>query len=58
MEKIYSCEDVAKRYDVKKSTVWSWIREQKLLAVRIGKGYRIKEADLDSFEQQNRTDKR
>ena len=58
MEKIYSCEDVAKRYDVKKSTVWAWIREQKLLAVRIGKGYRIKEADLDSFEQQNRTDKR
>lgn len=52
----YRCEQVAERYGVKISTVWSWIREQKLPAIKLGGVYRIKGSDLEAFEKQNRTD--
>lgn len=55
MEKFYSCEQVADRYAVKIETVREWIKEKKLLAVKIGKLYRIKECDLIAFEQKNQT---
>lgn len=55
MEKLYSCEQVAERYGVKIETVWAWIRSKKILAVKIGKSYRVKESDLAIFEQQNQT---
>ncbi len=58
MEKLYSCEDVANRYAVKVETVWAWIREKQLIAVKIGKSYRVKETDLAAFEQKNSTDKK
>ena len=51
MEKFYSCEHVAERYGVKVATVWAWIREKKLSAVKIGGGYRVRESDLDAFEK-------
>lgn len=40
MEKIYSCEQVAERYGVAVSTVWEWIRNKKLPAVKVGKLYK------------------
>lgn len=52
MDKLYNCDEVAKRYGVKVETVWAWIREGKLKAVRIGKLYRIKESALSEFEQE------
>lgn len=55
MEKFYSCEQVAERYAVKVATVWAWIREKKLSAVKIGKSYRVKENDLAAFEKENQT---
>lgn len=55
MEKLYSCEDVANRYGVKVETVWAWIRENRLPAVKIGKSYRVKEIDLVTFEKENQT---
>ena len=55
MELFYSCEQVAERYGVKVETVWAWIREKKLSAVKIGKGYRVSESDLATFEQKNKT---
>lgn len=55
MEKLYSCEDVANRYGVKVETVWAWIRDKRLLAVKIGKSYRVKENDLAAFEKENQT---
>ena len=55
MEKLYSCEDVANRYGVKVETVWAWIRDKRLLAVKIGGGYRVRESDLAAFEK---TDKK
>ena len=57
MEKLYSCEEVANRYGIKAETVWAWIREKRLSAVKIGKSYRVKEIDLVAFEQKNRTDR-
>lgn len=55
MEKLYTCEQVAERYGVKIETVWTWIREQKLSAIQVGKSYRVKESDLLSFEEKNKT---
>lgn len=55
MEKFYSCEQVADRYGVKVGTVWTWIRESILPAVKLGGVYRIKESDLVAFEQKNKT---
>lgn len=55
MEKFYSCEQVAERYGVKVTTVWEWIRAQKLPAVKIGKQYRITADQLAAFEKGNRT---
>lgn len=55
MEKLYTCEEVAERYSVKAITVLEWIRQKKLPAINIGKGYRVKESDLLEFEQSNKT---
>ncbi len=55
MPKMYSCEEIAERYDVKIITVWDWIRKKKLPAIKIGKGYRIHENDLKLFEDERRT---
>lgn len=49
-KKYYTCAEVAGIYGVKVSTVWSWVRDGKLGSVRIGKRYRIRQQDLDSFE--------
>lgn len=51
MEKFYSCEQVAERYGVKVATVWTWVREKKLPAVKIGGVYRVRESDLAEFEK-------
>lgn len=51
----YNCEQVAGRYGVKVETVWAWIREKKLPAIRIGRSYRVRESDLAAFEQNNAT---
>lgn len=55
MEKLYTCEQIAERYGVKIKTVWTWIREKKLSAIQVGKGYQVTENDLKIFEEQNRT---
>lgn len=55
MSKYYSCEEVAQRYQVKIATVWEWIREKKLQAIKIGKQYRVREEDLKQYEEANAT---
>ena len=44
--------DVAKRYNVSRVTVWTWIKNGKLPAYRIGKVYRIKREDADAIGEQ------
>lgn len=51
MSDMYTCEQVAQRYGVKTLTVWDWIRKKKLTAIKLGRDYRIRKEDLDTFEQ-------
>ena len=55
MSKMYTCDEVAERYKVKIITVWEWIRQQKLCAIKLGKEYRISEEDLIAFENARKT---
>lgn len=55
MSKMYNCEEVSERYNVKVITVWDWIRNKKLPAIKIGREYRIREEDLEAFEDERRT---
>lgn len=55
MTKLYTCEEVAKRYGVKTITVWDWIRKKKMTALKVGKSYRIREEDLKQFEDSRLT---
>lgn len=41
--------EVAERMRVSKMTVYRLIKSGKLPAVRIGKGYRVREEDLESY---------
>lgn len=55
MGKYYSCEEVAEHFRVKTETVWTWIREKHIAAIRVGRGYRIPESALLAFEKANST---
>ena len=46
MAKMYTCDEVAERYKVKVITVWDWIRQRKLNAIKLGREYRISEDDI------------
>lgn len=54
MEKIYSCEEIADHFQVKVETVWDWIREKRIAAIRVGRGYRIPESAVREYEQKNK----
>ena len=49
MKKWYKCDEVARLFNVKRATVWRWIRTGKLKAVRLGKDYRIEDTALKKF---------
>ena len=55
MDKIYNCDEIAKRYGVRIETVWDWIRKKKLSAMKIGKVYKVREEDLKKFENDRMT---
>lgn len=48
MAKMYTCDEVAERYKVKVITVWDWIRQHKLNAIKLGREYRICEVTQDA----------
>ena len=52
---MYTCDEVAERYKVKVITVWDWIRQRKLNAIKLGREYRISEDDLIQFENERKT---
>ena len=51
MSELYTCEQIAERYQVKTLTVWDWIRKGKLSAIKVGKSYRIRNSDISEFEK-------
>lgn len=55
MDKLYTCTEIAQRYTVPKQTVWLWIRQKKLLAIKIGREYRIRQCDVELFENERKT---
>jgi excisionase family DNA binding protein len=55
-DKMLSVEKVADELGVNPETVRVWIRSGELVALSIGKGYRISRADLDDFIRRRRTD--
>ena len=56
MQPLMTCEQVAERYGVKKETVWSWIRNGKLKALKLQKNYRVRQEDIIEFENNAATD--
>lgn len=50
MERLYTCEELAERYNVKIITVYDWIKKGVLSAKKIGRQYRIKESEVIRFE--------
>ncbi len=46
---LYTADDVAARLNLHVKTIRRYIRDGRLKAKRIGKGYRIARADLDAF---------
>ena len=55
MAQMFTCEEVADRYRVKVITVWEWIRQKKLGAIKLGREYRVSEDDLNAFENSRKT---
>ena len=50
-----TCEEVAKKTGFATTTIWKWIRQKKLPAYRFGRGYKIKQSDLDNFLNTRKT---
>ncbi|MDE6585672.1 MAG: helix-turn-helix domain-containing protein [Clostridia bacterium] len=51
-DKLYTPQDVADMFGVKRITVWDWIRKGKLRAHCIGgRLYRISEKQIDKFKE-------
>lgn len=48
-------EEVARELQLNVLTVYSYIKNKKLLAIRIGRNYRIAKEDLEKFIESNKT---
>jgi excisionase family DNA binding protein len=55
LSKLYTCDEIAGMYRVKKLTVWDWIRKKKLGAIKIGRDYRISQEQVDDFNESRKT---
>lgn len=55
MGKLYTCSEISEHYRVPLATVWSWIRNKKISAIKIGREYRIPEEAVEEFESKNKT---
>lgn len=52
IKELFTCKEVAARYNVSEDTVWRWVRTKKLPAVKIGsRSYRVRLEDLIAFEE-------
>ena len=46
---IYTLEEIAELLQVTRRTIYTWIKDGKLKAFKVGRGWRVSRADLDSF---------
>jgi excisionase family DNA binding protein len=57
-ERVYTVEEVANQLRVNPRTVRSWIASGELIALDVGREYRISQTDLNAFIEKRKTDKR
>lgn len=55
IEKIYTVKEVSEILKVHFQTILGYIKDGKLKAMKIGKGYRISQKDLDKFLEDSKT---
>lgn len=55
MDDYYTTEQIAEKLQVEIQTILRYIRAKKLVALRLGKGYRIAAKDLETFLKKYRT---
>ena len=58
MEKLLTAEEVADYLRVDRNTIYIWCREGELPAIKVGKEWRITQADLVTFLTQRRRQQR
>ena len=56
-EELLTVEEVAKHLRVDERTVRRWINKGDLIAIDLGRGYRISRANLNDFKQRRQTGK-
>ncbi len=57
MEELLTPEEAAAILKLNVETVREYIRKKQLPAYKVGKGYRIRRSDIDTFLEERRTDK-
>lgn len=56
-DELMTVETVADELSVSPKTVRTWIKEKKLVAVDLGKEYRVRRTDLNKFLRDRQTDR-
>ena len=54
----YTPQEVAEILKVHRRSITRWIREGRLIAVRVGQQYRISKQDLEKFLDERRTNRK
>jgi excisionase family DNA binding protein len=57
-EEILTVEEVAKELRINVRTVRQYIASGELVAIAVGKGYKITREDLEDFKRRKRTDRK
>jgi excisionase family DNA binding protein len=55
IKNFFTPQEVAEELQLNTLTVYSYIKRKKLLAVKIGRNYRIAKEDLSKFIESNKT---
>lgn len=58
MDKFYSTDELSELLNIPKRTIQYWIRQGDLVAIKLGKEYRIAESDLQAFLENRKTNKK
>lgn len=49
MQRLYTCDEIAKMFSVKVPTVWQWIRQKRLPAYKFGRTYQVSDEQIQVF---------
>jgi excisionase family DNA binding protein len=53
---LMTVEEVAKYLKVEESTVYTWARQRKVPAIKIGRFWRFRKEDIDKWLEENKVD--